>query len=246
MFSKELQKLGMGKGEALVYSTLLRYGECSATQIAKYANLGRTNVYDYAASLAKQGLVSELERNKKTYYKAGSPALLQQLAEQKLLEAKQFSANIELMLPRLESAYHAVNNFSAAEFFSGNSGKNELCDRLFLKTETKQIIQLVPDLGDYSPPAPKHRAALQRRGVYSYLFTNMAADITEFNLRDEKENRKTVLVPIETMPITAEVLLIADLVVIGDLQKDKQFSATLIHNHDLARQLSALSLNLLR
>lgn len=246
MFSKELQKLGLAKGEALVYSTLLRFGECSATQVAKYANLGRTNVYDYASALAKQGLVSELERNKKTYYKAESPALLQQIAARKLLEAKQFSANIELILPSLESAYYASNNSSAAEFFSGNNGKNELWDRLYLKTEAKQIIQLVPDLGDYSPPAPKHRAALQRRNVFSYLFTNKATDIAEFNLRDRKENRKTVLVAADAMPITAEMLIIADLVVIGDLQKDKQFSATLIHNLDLARQLSALSLNLLR
>ncbi|KXK08067.1 MAG: Sugar-specific transcriptional regulator TrmB [candidate division WS6 bacterium OLB21] len=66
MFIKELVDLGLNKGEAEVYSSLLQFGEASASEIAKRTNIGRTNVYEYANSLIKRGLISQFEQ--KTEY----------------------------------------------------------------------------------------------------------------------------------------------------------------------------------
>jgi HTH-type transcriptional regulator, sugar sensing transcriptional regulator len=73
MLDKDLVKFGLNKGESKVYASLLKSGDASASEIAKKTGLGRTNIYDYANSLIRIGLVSEYEKNNKIFYRAENP-----------------------------------------------------------------------------------------------------------------------------------------------------------------------------
>ena len=83
MLETDLQKLGLGDHEALVYSVLLRNSPASATLLAKKCALSRSSVYTTLASLTAKGLVGTTYKNEvKQFIADGVPSLTRMLGDE--------------------------------------------------------------------------------------------------------------------------------------------------------------------
>lgn len=80
---KVLEQIGLTKGEVEVYLILLKIGEATASEIAKYTKIARPNVYDYLNKLKEKRLVSFVNKNNKTYYLPSSPERLLEFIDEK-------------------------------------------------------------------------------------------------------------------------------------------------------------------
>jgi len=81
-----LLEYGLDEKEIKIYLSLLEYGSKSAHEISKTTGILRQTTYDILSRLEKKGLISEVEKNTKTYYSAEKPeSFLYQLKEKEKL-----------------------------------------------------------------------------------------------------------------------------------------------------------------
>lgn len=69
-FISGLQNLGLTESEARVYLANLELGPSSVLEITKQAKISRTAAYDAVEALKKRGLLSTIQKGKKTVYVA--------------------------------------------------------------------------------------------------------------------------------------------------------------------------------
>ncbi|KXK26955.1 MAG: Sugar-specific transcriptional regulator TrmB [candidate division WS6 bacterium OLB20] len=236
MFTKELTDLGLNKGEAEVYASLLQFGEASASEIAKKTNIGRTNVYEYANSLLKRGLVGQFEKSNKIFFRAEDPRMLRDLLDQRKREIRELETTIGDVLPKMDSYYNRNSNRPQMNFFHGSAGYREIMTRVYAESASNELVIMVPDLDLYEPAEPKLRNALLRRQAFTTLIANRGESIAEFNKRDQREMRKTAIVHKSKLLITADTILFDDMVLYGSTGK-KSFAVNVIRTPELVKLL---------
>jgi len=94
MVEEILLEIGLNRSEAEVYTTLLKIGSSSVTQIAKECKKHRTNVYDSLERLIEKGLVSYILKEETKHFEAADPQNLMNLLKEKQMQLKE-------LLPRL-------------------------------------------------------------------------------------------------------------------------------------------------
>ncbi|MFQ5492928.1 MAG: TrmB family transcriptional regulator [Candidatus Dojkabacteria bacterium] len=245
MFVEDFTKIGLNKGEAEIYDSLLQFGSSSASELAKKTDIGRTNVYEYANGLVKKGLATQIEKSNKIFFRAENPKLLRDLAQKQLREAKEITSSFSSLLPRIEELYNKNVSKPLIVFYQGASGYNELMEKIYLETEDCSICHLVPDLDLYTPPEPKYRNTFIRKNIFTNLIANKGEAIGELNKRDKRALRRTIVVPAKDFAIKQDMVLFEDNIAFGDLSKDS-FSATLIKNDGLTKLLKSLCTTLMR
>lgn len=129
-FNDTLQKLGFSKKASVVFLTLLKNGEMSASEIAKETKIVRTTVYDILNELVKEEFVvvsSDIGEKKK--FAAGDPEKLvdfvdnqaNKLNEQKKeLELKQ--GNLKELIPQLKAMSDEIVGKPRTHFYDGAKG----------------------------------------------------------------------------------------------------------------------------
>ena len=238
MFINELKKLGLSTAEAKVYSSLIKDGDASATQLSKRTSLGRTNVYEYASSLENHGLISQYEKNSKMYYRVEDPSLLKDMANEKLRLAKELNASLAAIYPNLEDMFNVNSSRPIIRFYTGERGYREVMEMFYFDNNDTEINIFVEDLDNYSLPEPKYRSSSQRNGLFTKLYTNSGEIFAEYAKRDEKEHRKTLLLSPTVFPIKSNMIVSDDKVCFGEIEK-KNFKVTLIKNLDFAIMMKA-------
>jgi len=239
MYADELVKFGLLPAEAKIYSALLSFGDNTASAIAKKTGLGRTNIYEYAKSLIKKGLAGEYEKNGKIFYKAEDPGRLQGLVDSQIRGANSLSLTLSQILPRLDELYKTNSDMPIVKHILGIKGYKEIFDRLFFSTSETHCYLLIPDLDFYEPPEPQYHNMIYKNQIYTYLLVNRGSSLTEFNKRDAKENRSTLLIPAGKMKIYFDTLIFDDYFVFGNLAK-KNFKATVIKNDSFCKQMTSV------
>lgn len=234
MFIKELVDLGLNKGEAEVYSSLLQFGEASASEIAKRTNIGRTNVYEYANSLIKRGLISQFEQKNRIFFRADDPRLLKDLLDQRRRELRELETVLTEAMPRMETMFNRNANKPQTMFYHGETGYKEIMNYIFFDSPASEVYILVPDLDDFEAPEPKLRNALLRRQVKTILVANKGESILEFNKRDERELRKTSIVNKSKLAIKTDTIVYEDNLLFGTISKSN-FAVNVIKSAELAR-----------
>ena len=102
----DLQNIGLTDKEASVYLSTLELAQASVQDIGKKANVNRTTTYVVLESLIEKGLVSTLDKDKKTYYIAVSPDNLESIFEIQKKEIEERKKNFEKILPNLHLIYN--------------------------------------------------------------------------------------------------------------------------------------------
>jgi len=123
-YSSIFQELGLAKNEALIYETLLTYGEISVGAIALHSRVHRRNVYDSLNRLTEKGLVFEIMQKNETHYKAVDPNKLMEFLKEK-------ESMLETILPELNTLYSEKPHKQEVYIYRGSEGwKNYMRDIL--------------------------------------------------------------------------------------------------------------------
>lgn len=98
MRSDILTSVGMSPKSAKIYMATLGSGTASVQDIARKIDMKRPTVYLYVEELLRQGFLERVPYNKKQYYKAISPEVLERRLEKNISEFRR-------ALPELTSLY---------------------------------------------------------------------------------------------------------------------------------------------
>lgn len=114
-----MQNLGFSEKKALVFTSLLQLGECTASDIAKKAGLKRTTVYNILPELLEEGYIkSTRSRDIKKFF-IDSPEII-------LEKAKERAETIEKILPDVKSIFSVINNKPKITVLEGFAGLNAI------------------------------------------------------------------------------------------------------------------------
>lgn len=220
MLQNHLVKLGFNQGEAKVYLALLNDGDATASELAHKTSLGRTNIYNYAKTLQDKSLVSDYERNGKVYFKASDPRELYSLLEIQKKELSHLSIEHMNLTPKFNKLFEESKKSPQIDFFLGKKEWKQLMKLIYLDQSSKSLYILVQDLADYSPPPPVYQSSLYANGVFTYLIANKGDALETFNKRDEKKNRKTIVVPKAILPIKETTVIFKDHILFGQFESN--------------------------
>jgi sugar-specific transcriptional regulator TrmB len=115
MNTKALQGLGIGEKAAKVYLAGLALGTTSVQELARKSGLKRPTVYLHVDELVKQGLFEHVSINKKKYYRAVEPQVLEERLKSNL-------ATLQAELPTLTALRAETFGRPQVQVFEGEEG----------------------------------------------------------------------------------------------------------------------------
>lgn len=132
-FTDTLQTLGLAKNEALIYETLVKYGQLGVSSLSVKSGIHRRNVYDTVARLVDKGLLFEVLGEAENIYCAVDPSKLREMLAEK-------EAALSKQLPDLQNLYAANPPTSAVYLLKGKEGwKQAMREILRLKSDVHTI-----------------------------------------------------------------------------------------------------------
>lgn len=103
MFQKKLEELGLQEKEATVYLALLEVEHDSVLDLAEKTGINRTTIYPVLEDLIKKGLVSEIQIDKKTRFRAEPVDRFELYLDRQKAAFEEKSKQIRGLLPELKS-----------------------------------------------------------------------------------------------------------------------------------------------
>ena len=123
MLEKYLQEIGLSDKEAQVYVALLQVDNDSVLDLARRTKINRTTIYPVLESLAKKGLITEVQVENKVRFEAQSPERLETYIErQKMMleeSAKRLHSDI---VPQLKGVQREIGERPVVKYFEGKDG----------------------------------------------------------------------------------------------------------------------------
>ena len=134
MLEKELESLGLTKGESKAYLALLSLGSSTVGPIARKTGISYSKIYEVLQRLLEKGLASFIIKEKTRYYQSVEPSRITEYLEKKEKEINEQKKKFQLMLPELKRAVEQTPR-QEAEVFVGLKG---------LKTAYELLLKDVP------------------------------------------------------------------------------------------------------
>ena len=103
-----LESTGLSPSEIAAYIAAVELGSTVASLIARKANLNRSNCYEALKRLISKGLVTSVNKNRKTFFEAVDPKLLLVLHKEK---GENLSKLLNFSLIKIY--YHVMSTFSS-------------------------------------------------------------------------------------------------------------------------------------
>src|SRR3989344_2268765 len=180
MLELDLQKLGLNEKEVKVYLAALELGYSPMQDIAKKAGVNRATAYFIIDGLIKKGLVTQIEKNKKTYFAAEDPKSLITIIDKKWKEAEEVQSVFKQILPQLESVYNLSVEKPKIRYYEGIDGIGAMRSE-FLQVTGKEVVGFT-NLNQLFKFFPQHdqeyRDKRVKREVKSrVLYTNQSGPI---------------------------------------------------------------------
>ncbi len=136
---KQLQHLGLSDKEASVYIASLELGSDTVQEIAKRAEVKRANTYVIIEKLMSKGLMSSVEKGKKTLYQVEDPKQLLRLLQEQEEDIKKKEQEFKKHLPELETLFDIAEEKPKVRYFEGKDGLISVREDYF-KTKNKDVL----------------------------------------------------------------------------------------------------------
>lgn len=118
----EITALGLSDKEARVYLANLSLGYSSVQKIAQRSGIKRVTTYVILDGLMQKGLVSQITKEKKTFFVAEDPANLTRLLERSEMEIKDKRDHLDTILPKLREIHELPAERPEVRFYTGKEG----------------------------------------------------------------------------------------------------------------------------
>ncbi|NQV91980.1 TrmB family transcriptional regulator [Candidatus Woesearchaeota archaeon] len=115
---KQLELLGLTKGEIRVYSAVLNLGLSSVNAIHKKLGLERRTIYDTINKLMEKGFLTNIKEKGKNYYNCAPLSKIKEEITKKKDELEKF----EKIIPKMEQIYASSKQPTNFEIFKGKEG----------------------------------------------------------------------------------------------------------------------------
>ncbi|MFH1849788.1 MAG: helix-turn-helix domain-containing protein [archaeon] len=188
MIEESLREYGLGEKETRVYVSLLQTGLAPVHRIAEKSRIQRTTTYDVLKSLKEKGLVSFVEKDRKTFFEAVDPA--------KLISALREKENrIKQILPDLISMKESALEKPKVTVYEGKTGLVSILEDI-LKTKDDFLClaskkALLRMLEFYFPNFVKRRVKLGIRAKLVLDAKPIVTEQTEYKIVNKRFNTAT-------------------------------------------------------
>lgn len=238
MLEKYLQEIGLNEKESAIYLALLQVDSASVVSLADKTKIKRPTVYVVLETLAKKGLVSEVEIGNKTHYAAESPERLETFVERQKIVLEEHAKRLHDIIPQLKSVEREGGERPIVKYFEGKEGIVSSLEELYTSKDKSNETHLVysKDLIDElftQEERNKYRNVrlvkdVKSRVLYTYTQGEIPSDAMGERLRiDEKK-----------YPITCDISIYEDRVRINTLSES--LSGIFIKSKDVADTLRSI------
>src|SRR3989338_3412432 len=139
MLKEQLEKIGLADKEAKVFLASLELGSSAVQEIAKKAGINRATTYVIIEKLMKKGLMSSVEKGKKTYFQTEDPKRLLKLLEEQEDGLRRKEEEFKKYLPELETLFNIAEEKPKVRFFEGKEGLIAIREDYF-KAKNKDVL----------------------------------------------------------------------------------------------------------
>lgn len=222
----------------------LKIGPSSVQRIAEQADIKRVTAYVILESLITIGLVTQGVKGKKHYFVAEDPSNLNNLLEKRELELSEQRANFKQVLPELVQLKVTPKELPEVKYYDGNEGVRALFSSFFSSyrgdsthiyaiSNADQLNSFFPErgLGQANPTRVKRR-------IQSHLlYTSSRGAI--YKDTDEIDSRTSRYIPPDKYPLSGDVSIIGDYVIMISLIGDRPMGIS-IRNPEMAQAMKAI------
>ena len=185
MNQKLLEDLGLTKGEAIVYFTLLRLGETTTGKIVKEAQISSGKIYEILEKLIRKGLVSYILKGKTKYFIASSPNRIIDYIHEKENELKKREEEMLKELPLLLALDKSAKKEYETQLFKGFKGiQTAIFEALDMLSQKDEVLAM----GIRSKKGKQynllwqrwHRERIQKRIICKAIFSDKNTEYYHF------------------------------------------------------------------
>ncbi|HBL39658.1 TPA: hypothetical protein DDZ10_03240 [Candidatus Uhrbacteria bacterium] len=144
--SQTLEYLGVGKNEADLYSTLLRYPASTVQELQTKTPFPRTMLYYVLNNLIAQGLVSSTKSSTKTTYAAESPDRLYDLLAKREEEFAAQAKTLRELVPTLKQKHRLAGKRPDVRIFEGMDAYKKALEEILVAKPLEILAFGDPDL----------------------------------------------------------------------------------------------------
>lgn len=236
----ELKKLNFSDKEAKVYLALLELGEAPVQKIFEKAKVNRATTYIVLEALQKRGVVSTVEKDKKTVFAAESPRALLKLFRAQEQELKEKQNEFKKTLPELEALFNLSAEKPTVKFFAGPGGVRAVREdilqsgvktlyNIYSKEYVDQIRALFGDDENEEFLKRERELGISIKSIY----TSDSGPYEGFQLKGERK-----FVPKEKFPVSGDILIYEDRVALTTLRG--KIVSVIIESREIAGTLRTI------
>ncbi|MBA3733121.1 BlaI/MecI/CopY family transcriptional regulator [Patescibacteria group bacterium] len=239
MIEKYLEDAGLSDKEAAIYLQLIKVDQASVVELSQKTKIKRPTVYTILDSLAKKGLVSEVEENKKTKYMAESPEMLRTYIERKEMALGELKNRFaEDIIPQIKSLQRESGEKPLVKYYSGKEGIISINEDVYDSNPDGSPVYILysKDLLDdvfKDVETGKYRKVRKNENIKAKVLYNWSK-----GQKEDTELTKRLKVDESKYPFYVDMSIYKDKVRISIL--GKKLSAIYIESKDFAETLKSL------
>ena len=236
-----IEELGLSNKEARIYVASLMLGPSGVQSIADYSGIKRVTTYVILESLVSLGLVSQSVKGKKTLFIAEDPTNLRRLLDKREQEVKEQKQGFEAILPDLLGLKSLPKESANVRFYDGAEGIKGLFTTFYTtyqgKLDTVYGISNIDQLHAFFPElaaTSAHPERVRHKLSSKFVYTSERGPI--YRDTDKQTGRISRFVPMEKYPLSGDISIIGDYVIILSLIGQQPLGIT-IHSKEIARSM---------
>lgn len=239
MLELDLQKFGLNEKEVKVYLAALELGYAPVQNIAKKAGINRATAYFIIDGLLNRGLMTQIEKGKKTYYAAEDPKGLGVIIDKKIKDAEEVKGVFKDILPQLESIYNLSIEKPKIRYYEGMEGLQAMRSE-FLQVAQKEILGFI-SLDQVFKHFPEQQEEYGnkriQKGIKSrVIYTHRSGPVE--GATNEKILREARYVPEEKFFFTSDISIYGDRIAMASLKE--KVGGVIIESKELANMMRAI------
>lgn len=146
-----MQNFGLAEKEAKVYVAVLELGTGTVQEISQKSGINRATTYIQIDSLSRRGLISSVDKNKRSVFMAEKPQRLLEILHNQKEQVESLEKKFTKLMPDFEAIYNVRADRPRVRFFGGHAG---------LSIIRAEILKMKPpELRVFLPARPPKDAA---------------------------------------------------------------------------------------
>ena len=225
-----LEDIGLSEKEAIIYSSLVKFGDLPVNNLVKLTKINRVTVYPVVQSLEKKGFISKFIINKKTYFKAIEPKQIIGLLKQK-------ENKIKSIIPSMEEK-RSIGGDTSVEIFKGEKAMSSFLEKLYSGNEKEfwaygngdEIKKKMINLSQNT-----RNIRIAKKIKLNTIINHFYRAYTE-----PKEYRQLTKVRVNTELSKFNIYVVFSKKVVGIHELTKEFTGIIIQNEEIAKYHKAI------